>query len=114
MHSDTTSYTIRMLNDILQAERFPPPPSKTPGPGSYTVSKESDWIRNTYPPPEAIEVPRSVSFHNRDMVRVCNEIIPFTIYYINYFLSSATSWSCDVPPPTDGSLNPNGRSELWL
>ncbi|XP_064382075.1 sperm-tail PG-rich repeat-containing protein 2-like isoform X2 [Halichondria panicea] len=53
-----------------KAERFPPPPSKTPGPGSYTVSKESDWIRNTYPPPEAIEVPRSVSFHNRDMLRV--------------------------------------------
>lgn len=35
----------------LQAERFPQPASKAPGPGAYSISKSTDWIRKTYPPP---------------------------------------------------------------
>jgi len=35
-----------------KAKRFTPPSSKTPGPGAYTTSRPSDWIRKTYPPPQ--------------------------------------------------------------
>ena len=71
---------------IVQAERFPPPSSKTPGPGAYTVSKESDWVRNTYPPPQAMEVPRTVSYHNRDAVRVCDGTMEWWIPYIHVYI----------------------------
>ena len=33
----------------MQSERFKEEVSRTPGPGAYAVSKESDWIRNTHP-----------------------------------------------------------------
>ncbi|CAI7995002.1 Sperm-tail PG-rich repeat-containing protein 2, partial [Geodia barretti] len=34
-----------------KAERFRDRLSRTPGPGTYSVSKRSDWLRKTYPPP---------------------------------------------------------------
>jgi hypothetical protein len=39
--------------DSLQskAERFSGLRSRIPGPGTYSVSKKSDWLRKTYPPP---------------------------------------------------------------
>ena len=42
---------VLVLVQLLQAERFPQPPSKAPGPGAYSISKSTDWLRKTYPPP---------------------------------------------------------------
>ena len=39
-----------------QADRFQSTYSITPGPGTYVVSKESDWLRKTYPPHRQTEV----------------------------------------------------------
>ena len=39
----------------FQAGRFSVHLSHTPGPGTYSVSKKSDWLRKTYPPPSARE-----------------------------------------------------------
>lgn len=46
-----------------KSERFTPPYSRTPGPGAYTISKHSDWIRKTYPPP--ISKGGQVSWHRQ-------------------------------------------------
>ena len=43
------------LFPCFQAGRFSVHLSYTPGPGTYSVSKKSDWLRKTYPPPSARE-----------------------------------------------------------
>ena len=51
----------------IQAERFQAPKSEVPGPGMYSVSKKSDWLRKTYPPPNENEVSAHVHVHKRSL-----------------------------------------------
>ena len=44
-------HTLPLIPSTWQAERFRDRLSRTPGPGTYSVSKRSDWLRKTYPPP---------------------------------------------------------------